>query len=86
MNLSYRNAWGLLRDFDREFGAPLVVKSRGQGSKLSPLAEKLLWADKRIAARLSPTLDSLASELEAELEGVLSTPRQALRISASHGF
>lgn len=86
MNLSYRNAWGLLRDFDRQFGAPLVVKSRGQGSKLSSLAEKLLWADKRIAARLSPTLDSLASELEAELEGVLSTPRQALRISASHGF
>ena len=83
MNLSYRNAWGLLRDFDRQFGAPLVVKSRGQGSKLSSLAEKLLWADKRIAARLSPTLDSLASELEAELKAC-SAPHARHCASAPH--
>lgn len=83
---SYRNAWGLLRDFEREFGAPLVVKSRGQGTRLSPLATKLLWADKRIAARLSPTLASLASELEGELESLLAPARSSLRISASFGF
>jgi molybdate transport repressor ModE-like protein len=84
--VSYRNAWGLLRDFEREFGAPLVLKSRGQGSRLSPLADKLLWADKRIAARLSPTLESLASELEGELENLLAPKRSSVRISASHGF
>jgi hypothetical protein len=33
--------------------------------RLTPLAQKLVWADRRIAARLSPTLHSLASELEA---------------------
>src|SRR5882724_11474053 len=75
---SYRNAWGLLRDFEHEFGAPLVVKSRGQG--------KLLWADMRIAARLSPTLESLASELEGELESLLAPTRSSVRISASYGF
>jgi len=85
-NLSYRHAWGLLREFETLFGTPLVLKARGQGTVLSPLAEKLIWADKRIAARLSPMLDSLASELERELEALLPTKRQALRLIASHGF
>ena len=60
---------------------------RGSGTVLSPLAEKLLWADKRIAARLTPLLDSLASELQQELASVLPNPApQVLRIHASHGF
>jgi len=84
--LSYRHAWGMLREFESQFGAPLVVKVRGQGTVLSPLAEKLIWADKRIAARLSPFLESLASELERELAALLSQNRAALRITASHGF
>jgi len=83
---SYRNAWGLLRDFEREFGAPLVIKNRGQGTRLSALADKLLWAEKRVAARLSPTLESLASELEGELESLLAPSRSSVRISASYGF
>lgn len=86
VDMSYRSAWGLLRDFETGFGAPLVVKSRGQGTRLSPLADKLLWAGKRIAARLGPTLESLASELESELAALLAPSRVALRINASHGF
>ena len=86
VGLSYRHAWGMLREFEEQFGAPLVQKVRGQGSVLSPLAEKLIWADKRIAARLSPLLDSVASELERELAALLASDRRALRITASHGF
>lgn len=85
--LSYRHAWGLLREFSAQFGAELVLKVRGQGTVLSPLAEKLIWADKRIRARLTPFLDSLASELQQELASVLPDPAPAaLRITASHGF
>lgn len=84
--LSYRHAWGLLREFEEQFGAALVQKARGQGSMLSPLAQKLIWADKRIAARLSPLLESLASELEQELAALLANDRRAVRITASHGF
>jgi molybdate transport repressor ModE-like protein len=85
--ISYRHAWGLLREFSVQFGAELVVKVRGQGTVLSPLAEKLIWADKRITARLTPILDSLASELQQELASVLPDPApQALRVTASHGF
>jgi molybdate transport repressor ModE-like protein len=84
--MSYRRAWGMLRRFEIEFGAPLVIKTRGQGTRLSALAQKLLWADRRVAARLSPTLESLSSELEGELESLLAPTRASLRINASHGF
>ncbi|ANJ66341.1 LysR family transcriptional regulator [Halothiobacillus diazotrophicus] len=81
-NLSYRHAWGLLRSFEQVFSAPLLEKSRGKGTTLTPLAEKLIWADKRITARLTPILESFASELES----ILSSAPAALRITASHGF
>lgn len=84
--MSYRHAWGLLQQFSSQFGAELVYKVRGQGTVLSPLAEKLMWADRRIQARLTPMLDSLASELQQELARVLADDAQVLHITASHGF
>ena len=56
--LTYRYAWGLLRDGERAFGHSLVASQRGRGAKLTPLGERLAWADQRIAARLAPLLDS----------------------------
>jgi molybdate transport repressor ModE-like protein len=81
-HLSYRHAWGILRSFEHEFSVPLLQKSRGKGTILTPLAEKLIWADKRITARLTPILESFASELET----ILTSESTALRITASHGF
>jgi molybdate transport repressor ModE-like protein len=86
VRLSYRYAWGLLRDAERLFGEPLLETGRGRGTLLTPLAQKLVWADRRIAARLSPTLESLASELESELVKVTSGTLRTIRIDASHGF
>jgi len=84
--LSYRHGWGILRRGRQVFGAPLAIGSRGRGAKLSALGERLLWADKRIAARLLPLLESVASELEAELERASSDSRGTLRVHASHAF
>jgi molybdate transport repressor ModE-like protein len=84
--MSYRHAWGQIKKAEGLFGHPLLNAGRGRGSTLTPLAEKLIWADRRIAARLSPTLESLASELANELERTLPRPPQALRVHASHGF
>lgn len=98
VGLSYRYAWGVLREAEALFGEPLLETGRGRGTRLTPLAEKLAWADRRIAARLSPTLASLASELELELDRVRTHGRERgresdhdgglrlLRIDASHGF
>jgi molybdate transport repressor ModE-like protein len=86
IGVSYRHAWGMIREGRKLFGAPLVTMSRGRGATLTSLGERLLWADRRIAARLSPALDSLASEVEVELERALRDAKVVLRIHASHGF
>jgi molybdate transport repressor ModE-like protein len=83
---SYRHAWDLIRQGEAMFGAGLLQMERGRGSRLTALGEKLVWADQRIAARLAPGLESLASELETEIESVLKTEPVLLRIHASHGF
>jgi len=86
VGLSYRYAWGLLRKAEALFGHSLMQTGRGRGTQLSPLAEKLIWADRRVSARLSPTLDSLASELETELGKTVGNTAQTIRLDASHGF
>ena len=83
---SYRHAWDLIRQGEALFGAGLLQMERGRGSRLTALGEKLVWADQRIGARLAPGLESLASELETEIESVLRTESVLLRIHASHGF
>lgn len=84
--VAYRHAWGLLNKAEALFGSPLLQRTRGRRASLTPLAEKLVWADRRIAARLSPILASLASELESEIERAVSRSPAILRIHASHGF
>jgi molybdate-binding protein len=46
----------------------------------------LVWANKRIAARLTPILDSFASELGSEIGRALSAPGARTRIHASYGY
>ena len=86
LNISYRNAWGMLREAESIFNAPLLKKQRGKGTTLTNLATTLLWAERRIAARLSPTLDNLSSELENQLIGSISETSQSIRLYASYGF
>ena len=83
---SYRHAWNLIRQGEAQLGMPLLNMERGKGSSLTPLAEKLVWAGYRISARLTPSLESLASELEGELAKVMSTQADILKVHASHGF
>ena len=83
---SYRHGWGVLRDARKAFGTPLVDSVRGRGATLTPFGEKLLWANKRVSARLHPTLEGLASEVEAELARASPDSRGVLRVVASHAF
>ena len=83
---SYRHAWDLIRQGEAMFGTELLQMERGRGSRLTPLGEKLTWADQRIQARLAPGLESLSSELEREIESVLRTEPVSLRVHSSHGF
>lgn len=86
LDLSYRHAWDVVRQGEAHFGTPLLHMARGKGSSLTELGERIVWADHRITARLKPVLDSLASELAAELQRVMSQSTPLLRLHASHGF
>ncbi len=84
--VSYRYAWTLIREAEQVLGQPVLTMSRGRGSALTVLGARLVWAHRRIQARLTPLLDSLASEVGAEIERVVSPQPAQLRIHASHGF
>ncbi|MCV6589055.1 MAG: helix-turn-helix transcriptional regulator [Marinobacterium sp.] len=84
--ISYRHAWNLLNKWAAFFGAPLVELQKGRGASLTRLGEKLLWAEQRIAARLTPQLDNLASELNMEIQRTLEGIKPVLRLHASHGY
>jgi molybdate transport repressor ModE-like protein len=86
LQVSYRFLWGLILRWGDLLGSPLAQFERGRGAKLTSFGDKLLWTDKRIAARMSPLLDSLASELELELLPMIDQAETITRIHASHGF
>lgn len=82
--LSYRYAWGLIGRWEKRFGQKLVVMERGRGTRLTPLGVKLLWAQRRVEARLAPQFDSLSSEIERELAQALDAGELRIALSASH--
>lgn len=84
--LSYRHAWNQLNKWADFFGTPLVELERGRGARLTALGDKLLWAEKRVIARLEPQLDNITSELNIELSRLLEGSRPSLRLHASHGY
>lgn len=86
IGLSYRHAWDLLAKWNRIFGSELVVLERGRGARLSPLGEKLLWAEQRTEAGLFPHLENIATELNVAIRRARQRAATVLRIHASHGY
>lgn len=84
--ISYRHAWNQLNKWADFFGTPLVELEKGRGARLTQLGDKLLWAEKRVVARLEPQLDNITSELNIELSRLLEGSRPSLRLHASHGY
>jgi molybdate transport repressor ModE-like protein len=84
--LSYRHAWGLLREIEARLGGALITKSRGRGSVLSELGEAVLRAQRISGERLVAPLQSVASEVASELNRRLARDTAHVRIHASHGY
>ena len=81
--ISYRAGWGLLRDYQRKLGGPLVRLERGRGASLTPAGMRLLDARGKAARRLARILPGLGVDIEARARrGPSEQPR--LRIAASH--
>jgi len=81
---SYRHTWGALKHWEGVLGAPLVVWAKGQPARLTPLAERLLWAETRARTRLTPHIEALRSELERVLTLAFDGTHEALTMYASH--
>lgn len=84
--LSYRHAWDLLAKWNRIFGSDLVILERGRGARLTPLGEKMLWAEQRTEAALFPQLENVASELNVAIRRARQRTTAVLRVHASHGY
>ena len=82
--LSYRHAWGILREWGKSLGQPIVRLQRGRGAGLAPLGETLLRLDARVRAELAPRIERLEGELERELSDLAGSSIPVLRIDASH--
>jgi molybdate transport repressor ModE-like protein len=84
--LSYRHAWGLLREIEERLGGALIMKSRGRGSVLSELGEAVLRAERVSNERLEAPLQAVASDISGELNRRLAGAATQVRIHASHGY
>ena len=84
LGTSYRHAWGALRKWEGLLGEPVIDWSKGQRARLTPFAEKLLWAERRVRLRMQPHIESLRSDLAQILLVARDERHQVLRIRASH--
>jgi putative molybdopterin biosynthesis protein len=82
--VSYRSAWGALREGAKLFGAPLVDMQRGRRASLSPLGRKVLAADERVREALGAPFERLRAEIPAMLAEALPGTRPRLVLHASH--
>jgi molybdate transport repressor ModE-like protein len=82
--VSYRAAWGLLRDCHGKLGVELVRLERGRGASLTPDGERLLAAQRAAAQRLARVLPGLAAEIGPRAAPERPAPALQLRVAASH--
>ena len=84
LELSYRNVWGSLKDWERTLGRPLIVWEKGQRARLTEFGEKLLWAERQAQARLAPQIEALRGDLERAFSTAFDDSAHVLTLYASH--
>ena len=82
--VSYRAAWGMLRDYHRKLNAPLVDMHRGRGTRLAPAGAHLLDAHRTAQMRLARILPSLCVDVGERARPLRAGSFPRLRIAASH--
>jgi putative molybdopterin biosynthesis protein len=84
LGLSYRHVWGQLRHWEGVLGETLVHWTQGQPARLTPFAERMLWAERQARARMAPHIEALRDELRGVLDEAFDGRQQVLRVDASH--
>ncbi|MBY4895723.1 substrate-binding domain-containing protein [Cupriavidus sp. AU9028] len=83
VGLSYRHAWGIMRDWEAMLGRSVLDMERGRGASLTRFGERLLRAEARLREALGPAVQRAMTEFTAELDDA-SRPQTRLRFSGSH--
>lgn len=82
--MSYRSAWGLLRDCEQALGAALVVMERGRGTRLTEFGAALVQLDTAARQALDEVHAPWQRRLEKLLAPVVRAVPERLRLAASH--
>ena len=82
--ISYRAGWGLLRDYERMLGKPLVRLERGRGAGLLELGEALIRAQNTARERLARVMADVTLDVGAAARPSERPPAPGLRAAASH--
>jgi molybdate transport repressor ModE-like protein len=82
--ISYRAAWGILRDWQARLGTALVLLERGRGASLTAAGRQLLEAHRAAQRHLAGALPALAIEVGGTLRPHGRGATLRLRIAASH--
>ncbi len=82
--ISYRAAWGLLRDYERKFGVALVSLERGRGASLTTAGKRLIGAHRAAARRLARILPELGANIGPRPDPGRPSDALELRVAASH--
>jgi molybdate transport repressor ModE-like protein len=82
--MSYRSAWGLLRDCEQALGAALVAMERGRGTQLTEFGASLVQLDAAARTALEAVHAPWQRRLEELLAPVVRAVPERLRLAASH--
>lgn len=82
--MSYRSAWGLLRECEHALGVSLVVMERGRGTKLTEFGVELVELDSAARAALAEMHTPWQRRIEALMAPVVRAAPERLRVVASH--
>jgi molybdate transport repressor ModE-like protein len=86
LGISYRSGWDMVGALEKRMGGPVLEMTRGRGSSLTELGSRLVWALRLVHARFDPLLDSMAAEIDAQVQLALARGQSYLKIFASHGY
>ena len=81
---SYRHVWGALKHWEAQIGSPLLEWVQGQPARLTPFAERLLWAERRARVRMTPHVEALRMELQRVFAVADDESQAVLEVAASH--
>ncbi len=87
IGVSYRFAWGLLREWEHHFQQPLVQADRGrkQGASLSEFSQTLIIEDTEVRTQLASLLEEHSSRINSSLQHLQQHAANAtLRVFISH--